>query len=135
MLRFSFAKLIRDNILEEHQKAGHKIIYTLLTGNDLKEALRVKLHEEADEIPVREKVDNEIIEEIADVQQILDDLKALYGISDEQAQNVQQAKYDKKGGFQRGVYIDTVEVDEDDEWVLYYRNNPEKYPEISVTDK
>lgn len=130
MPRFTFKKLIRDNILELHQQAGHKIDHRFLSGKELKEALRLKLHEEADEIPIRDVADDEIIEEIADVQQIIDDLKAQYGIEDAQLDAVQKAKYDKKGGFQRGVYVDTVEADETDEWVSYYREHPLKYHEI-----
>ena len=133
MPRFTFKKLIRDKILELHQQAGHTIEHRFLSGNELKEALRLKLHEEADEIPVRDSVDDEIIEEIADVQQIIDDLKAEYGISDTQLQTVQKAKYDKKGGFRRGVFVDTVEADESDEWTAYYRKSPMKYHEVLPT--
>jgi len=130
MPKFTFKKLIRDNILEEHQKVGHNIKHRLLKGNDLKEALRQKLHEEADEIPVRDQPDDEIIEEIADVQQIIDDLKTVYGIANDQVTTAQKKKFAKKGGFQRGVYVESVEVDESDEWIAYYRAAPHKYPEI-----
>ena len=134
MPRFTFKKLIRDKILELHQRAGHKIDYRFLEGDELKEALRLKLHEEADEIPVREIADDEIIEEIADVQQILDDLKAEYGVTEAQLKIVQQAKHDKKGGFRRGIYVDTVEADESDEWTAYYRRYPLKYHEFLPTN-
>lgn len=130
MPKFVFKKLIRDNILEEHLKVGHDIQYRLLTGNELKEALRVKLHEEADEIPIRDEADREIIEEIADVQQIIDDLKSLYGLDGSTVTEAQKKKHDKKGGFKRGVYVDTVDVPEGDEWIPYYRRSPEKYPEV-----
>lgn len=133
MPKFTFKKLIRDKILEEHLKVGHNIDYSFLSGNELKEALRLKLHEEADEIPIRDEADEEIIEEIADVQQIIDDLKSTYGLSDEAVREVQQKKSDKKGGFQRGVYVNTVEVDEGDEWVDYYRKSPVKYHEVLPT--
>lgn len=130
MPRFTFNKLIRDNILELHQQAGHTIDHRFLSGDELKEALRLKLHEEADEIPVRDTADDEIIEEIADVQQIIDDLKAEYGVSDVQLKAVQKAKHDKKGGFRRGVFVDTVEAEETDEWTAYYRKYPLKYHEV-----
>ncbi|MBI3889193.1 hypothetical protein HY312_01265 [Candidatus Saccharibacteria bacterium] len=83
------------------------------------------------EIPVREKSDDEIIEEIADVQQVLDDLKSQYGITDLQVGEVQAAKFDKKGGFSDGVFVESVTLPESDEWVQYYRNAPEKYPEMT----
>lgn len=133
MPRFTFKKLIRDKILELHKQAGHAIDYRILNGSELKEALRLKLHEETDEIPVRDVVDDEIIEEIADVQQIIDDLKAEYSVSDTQLEMVQKAKHDKKGGFRRGVFVDTVEADETDEWTSYYRRHPLKYHELLPT--
>lgn len=130
MPKFAFRKLIRDNILEKHVEAGHAIQHRILSGKELKEALRTKLHEEADEIPVRDKADEEIIEEIADVQQIIDDLKSVYGLNGSEVADAQKKKHAKKGGFQKGIFVDTVEVSEDDEWVPYYRKSPEKYPEF-----
>lgn len=131
MPTFIFKKLIRDNILAKHIEAGHNIHYVKLRGDDLKLRLREKLHEEADEVPVRPEVDDEVIEEISDVQQILDDLKREYGITDEQVKKVQQAKFAKKGGFSDGVYVESVSLAEDDEWTAYYRAAPDKYPEVN----
>ncbi len=131
MPTFIFNKLIRDKIVQKHLDAGHTVTYQNLSGNALKEKLQQKLHEEADEIPVRVAADDEIIEEIADVQQVLDDLKREYGISDDQVHVAQNVKYAKKGGFSDGVYIESIELPETDEWVRYYRNSPEKYPEVT----
>lgn len=130
MPTFLFNKLIRDKILAKHIESGHDIRYVQLQGESLIAKLRDKLHEEADEIPVRAKVDDEIIEEIGDVQQIIDDLKLQYGITDEQLKAVQQAKFAKKGGFGDGIYIESVTLSEDDEWTAYYRRSPDKYPEV-----
>ena len=130
MPTFQFNKLIRDKILQLHIDVGHTMTYHNLKGEALKEKLRDKLHEEADEIPIRSRADDEVIEEIADVQQILDDLKREYSITSEQVSKVQKAKFDKKGGFADGIFIETVTLPERDEWVKYYRKSPEKYPEL-----
>lgn len=113
-----------------HIDAGHTVSYEKLQGDALKAKLLAKIHEEVDEVPVRARADDEIIEELSDVQQALDDLKAQYGISDEQVRDVQHAKFKKKGGFSDGVFIETVTLPERDEWTAYYRASPEKYPEI-----
>ncbi len=131
MPKFVFDKLIRDKILQLHIDAGHTVDYKELSGVELKDKLRAKLHEESDEIPIREMGDDEIIEEIADVQQVLDDLKRTYDITDDQVQSAQQAKYNKKGGFANGIFIESVTLPESDEWVAYYRKSPEKYPEVT----
>ncbi len=130
MLTFQFNKLIRDKILQLHSDAGHTMKYEYLQGEALKEKLREKLHEEADEIPIRDEADAEIIEEIADVQQVLDDLKREYGITSRQVSEAQTVKFDKKGGFSEGIFIHTATLPESDKWVKYYRNSPHKYPEI-----
>lgn len=135
MPTFQFQKLIRDKILQLHFDAGHTVDYKKINGTELKTKLREKLHEEANEIPIREKCDDEIIEEIADVQQVLDDLKRQYDITDEQVRKAQQAKCNKKGGFVDGVFIESVTVPEHDEWVNYYRKSPNKYPELSLNGK
>lgn len=130
MPTFLFQKLIRDKILDLHIQEGHDIKYEFLQGEELITALRKKLHEEADEIPVRAKADDEIIEEIADVRQILADMQAQYGISDETVEKVRQQKFDKKGGFEKGIYIESVTLGENDKWTAYYRAAPDKYPEV-----
>lgn len=131
MLTFRFEKLIRDKILQLHLDVGHDVTYRRVSGDELKEKLRIKLIEEANEIPVRESVDNEIIEELADVQQVIDDLKRLYDVTDHQVAEMQLEKHSKKGGFTDGVYIEKVTLPESDEWVAYYRRSPEKYPEVA----
>lgn len=131
MPTFLFTKLIRDKILQLHIESGHDIKFEKLSGEALKAKLRNKLHEETDEIPVRSNVDDEIIEEISDVQQVLDDLKREYGVTDEQVRAVQQAKFTKKGGFTDGIFVESVTLEEDDEWTAYYRAAPDKYPEVT----
>lgn len=130
MPTFLFTKLVRDKILGFHTEAGHDIKYVTLTGEALKTKLLTKLHEEADEVPVRAEADAEVIEEISDVQQVLDDLKREYGITDGQVSAAQQAKFAKKGGFADGVFVESVTLGEDDEWTAYYRASPDKFPEV-----
>lgn len=130
MPTFQYKKLVRDNIRKFHEDKGHRVTGRMLRGADLRQALCEKLHEEADEVNGALSKD-ELIEEIADVRQLLDDLCREESITPEQIQAAQQAKALKKGGFLSGQYIDTVTIDdEDDEWVAYCRKSPEKYPEV-----
>jgi predicted house-cleaning noncanonical NTP pyrophosphatase (MazG superfamily) len=127
---FQYAKLVRDNIADWHIKAGHTPKVTYLKGTELIQALSQKLHEEADEVAGASP--EELAEEIADVQQILNDICAVTGIELVQVEEIRSKKEARKGGFQRGVYIDSVVIpNEEDEWVQYCRRAPEKYPEIS----
>lgn len=130
MPTFRYAKLVRDNIPEFHKQSGHTVNGGRLAGAVLRSALSSKLHEEADEVAAT-KTREELIEELADVQQIVDDLCAHEKITKSEVAKVQKAKADRKGGFANGEYIETVTMpDENDTWVQYCRQSPDKYPEV-----
>lgn len=131
MPTFRYHKLVRDNIWDWHIEAGHTPKGEQLTGDALRAAMAEKLHEEADEV-AGAKTREELVEEIADVQQLLDDLRESQGISTDELRAVQVRKRDKKGGFLVGHYIETVTIpDEDDKWAQYCRADPDKYPEVN----
>lgn len=133
MPTFKYAKLVRNNTWKWHEEAGHTVEGIVLRGNDLMQALVMKLHEESDEIASAETHD-ELIEEIADIQQIVYDLCALRGISLEEVELARENKVMKKGSFSDGIYIDTVTMpNEDDEWVAYCRKDSSKYPELRAS--
>lgn len=130
MPTFKFAKLVRDNIAMWHRDNGHIVSGRQLKGDDLKRALIQKLHEEADEVDGALNRE-ELIEEIGDVQQILNDLLATQGITELELARAIAKKTDRKGGFMRGEYIESVTIpDENDKWAKYCRAAPDKYPEI-----
>lgn len=130
MPTFQFKKLVRDNIAQWHVESGHEPTVIVLQNRELQVALCDKLHEEADEVhsaATRE----ELIEEIADVQQIIDDLLVHSDISVAELKAVQTVKRERKGGFSKGIYIEKVYMpNDDDKWAAYCRKNPEKYPEL-----
>ena len=128
MPKFKFAKLVRDRIVEHQIASGAKPKYHSLGDEQHKRELVAKIVEEAQEISVAKP--DELAGEIADVQQALDDLKQKYGIADEDVDKAQKIKLDKNGAFTKGLYLDYVEVDENNKWVEYYRKNADRYPEI-----
>ena len=132
MPTFKFAKLVRNNIWKWHEEAGHTVDGQLLRGEDLKQALAKKLHEGSDEVAAA-NTREELIEEIADVQQIIKDLCTLEGIAINEIEQIRKKKATKKGGFLGGMYIDTVTMpNEDDTWVDYCRKDSLKYPELEA---
>lgn len=129
MPTFKFAKLVRDNIWQWHEKSGHTVSGQQLSGDKLRQALMEKLDEESAEVKAA-STNQELSEEIGDVMQVLEDLAANQGISLAAIEEVKLAKQQRKGGFRAGRYIDTVYIpDETDKWVSYCRAAPEKYPE------
>ncbi len=133
MPTFRYEKLVRDNIPKFHEESGHTLVCQKLTGVKLVAALAEKLHEETDEVSGALTHD-ELIEELADVQQIIDDLCIVSRINKDDLHAMMMRKATRKGSFLQGEYIVTATMpDERDEWVAYCRRAPEKYPEITET--
>jgi hypothetical protein len=72
----------------------------------------------------------EVTKELADVQEVLDNLLEVLGVSKEEFSEIQKKKNEKAGSFKKKQYIDSVGVEENSEWLGYYLKNPDKYPEI-----
>ncbi len=98
---------------------------TRLTGDALVEALTNKLVEESKELDPRSP---KFLQELSEVTQVLHDLLDTLDARDE-VERLRQADLARRGGFGNGQYISTLSLSEDDEWVEYYRKDPEKYPE------
>ena len=131
MLVFQFNKLVRDKLPGIYKKLNEKITYRTLQGGELQIVLRQKLIEEAAEIPLEDGDRSTLINEISDVEQVLDDLKTELSISNEEVTLAKHKKFNEKGGFSEGIFVEQIELRDDDEWVEYYRAEPAKYPELN----
>lgn len=128
MATFRCDKLGRDKGLEGFKKEGVKPQYKILSGKQLYDALLLKLVEESDEVrDARNR--KELIEELADVLEVIDALCKTQGISMEEIVPIKQAKHQERGGFETGLYIETVHVDDNNPKVEHFRASPDKYPE------
>lgn len=111
-----------------YNELGQKATYRLLDTQEHKQKLIEKIIEEAKELnSVAEK---DLIEEIADVEQAIDDLKKIYGIQEEKLEIIKSKKNEKRGSFEKGVYIETLELQEADKWNDYYRSEPDRFKEL-----
>ena len=125
-------KLVRDKIPADQVRTNQNPVYYKLDPTEHAEALVAKLIEEAQEISVADV--EHATEEIADVQQVIDDLKALLSIADEDVIAAQSAKREKSGGFADGMYVESVRVEEGSSWADYYRTDPKRFIEIDEVD-
>jgi predicted house-cleaning noncanonical NTP pyrophosphatase (MazG superfamily) len=128
MPKFRLNKLVRDKLKDEYDHDEQKAIYRKLSVSDHKKELINKIVEEAHEIRV-DGQKNDIMSEVADIQQALDDLIKLCGFTKDQIEYAKQAKFDRKGGFASGIFVETLELTDDDKWVNYYRKHPDIFPE------
>lgn len=128
MLRFIFNKLVRDKILADQLAEGSKPKHRALSKKEHLQELIKKLPEEGGEIA--SAAPEKVASEIADVQQVLDDITELLGVSPEEVRREQDRKNEKFGPFKKGVFIEHVDIDENNPWVAHYRDNPDRYLEI-----
>ncbi|MFS0559530.1 nucleoside triphosphate pyrophosphohydrolase [Terribacillus sp. 179-K 1B1 HS] len=105
----TYNKLVRDHIPTIIQQAGKVPKTTVLDQIRYVEALKVKLLEEADEIHKAEE-QNEIVEEAADMLEVLYALLDAKGISLEDIERVREQKREERGGFEEKVFL--IEVND-----------------------
>ncbi|MCK4264959.1 nucleoside triphosphate pyrophosphohydrolase [Candidatus Babeliales bacterium] len=128
MKRFLLNKLVRDNIVETCLDMGGKPSYRVLSKDELFQALKNKIQEEALEIAEAEDQEN-LLEEIADVQEVLLEIMKVSGISQENVILRMKEKNQVKGAFSKAHYIDYVDLPGDCEMAQYCMCFPNKYPE------
>lgn len=129
MPKFILNKLVRDKIPEHQISTGQNPVYRTLERDEHTAALAAKVIEEAKEIPITDI--SEAIKEIADVQQALDDLREILGITTEDVHNAQTVKNEKAGAFKEGRFVESVSPGEDNKWTDYYRTDPGRFIEVA----
>jgi len=99
-----FNKLVRDKIPDKITSGGETVQKAKFTGDDLIHLLKEKLVEES--IEVLDSPDrNSIIEELADVSEVIDSILEKLGADRDELHDVQRAKHDKAGGFREGFVL------------------------------
>lgn len=129
MPEFELNKLVRDKLPDDYERLDQVAKYRYLTPDEHKVELVNKIIEEAKEIKINGHIDS-VKSEIADIQQVLDDLIKIHSINPDEISEIQQKKFDNKGGFENGIYVESIRLSNDDEWVNYYRENPDIFPEV-----
>lgn len=91
--KFKFTKLVRDNIVDQIEKNGGKAYYTDLDTDDFVHELKLKLLEETMEVP--ESTREELIQELADIQEVIDNLVEALEVDKEDLKVIQEKKREK----------------------------------------
>jgi predicted house-cleaning noncanonical NTP pyrophosphatase (MazG superfamily) len=104
-----YKKLIRDNIPSIIQKEGKQAEIIVLDDDTYLSALKEKLVEEAREV-LKAQDSKEIINELADLQEVMDAIKDHYNITQAQVSMTQGIKAIKNGKFTKKYFL--VSVDE-----------------------
>lgn len=94
-------KLVRDRIPEIMREQGKDPEVERISGERLRLALKDKLVEEAGEVRQAE----DIVEELADVLEVVDALIEAYGLDHGEIEHARADKKAKRGSFSRGEYL------------------------------
>lgn len=108
----SYNKLIRDNIPEIIQNDNKTCVVEILSENDFIVELKKKLIEESSELSSAQNRDD-LINELADIHEVMDAIKAIYEISTDDVNRRQQEKAETNGRFEKRLFL--VSVDENHE--------------------
>jgi predicted house-cleaning noncanonical NTP pyrophosphatase (MazG superfamily) len=131
MVIFKLNKLVRDKFVDIYKATNQRPKYRTLQPEEHRQRLIDKVVEETQELYATPT--EEVVQELADIQQALDDLRGMYHIPLAKLREVMRTKAQKKGTFRQGVLIEELELNDDDPWVEYYRKEPERFPEVSAS--
>lgn len=111
MPRQDWNKLVRDNIPAKIEAGGEKAVTRVLSKDDFRTALIEKLEEEAFELTeaCQEGEAAKVLEELADLSEVVKTLAAEFGITSEQIKIVAAEKRAKRGGFAKRIFLEYTE--------------------------
>ncbi len=126
---FKQQKMWRDKMVATRESEGSKFQRRRLDDREFDEQLRIKLIEEADEVRCASSR-TELIEELADVLEVIDALCGVHGLTHQEIAEVKAKKHALRGGFDERIFVEIVEHPVGSHGEKYCLANAEKYPEI-----
>lgn len=130
MRKFIQNKLWRDKAVEIMEQQHGSIIHCQhLDDLAFNKELRIKLLEEAYEVSATTSKDA-LLSELADVFEVIESLCRVNDITKDEILVHQNAKREKRGGFEGRKFVTIAEHPEGSFGVEYCLADPKKYPEI-----
>ena len=127
--KFVQNKLWRDKAVSLMEQTGSKMHLKPLNDLEFAEQLRAKFMEEAAEVRVAKNREH-LIEELADVLEVLAAMGELHNFTLADVQAAQALKKEKRGGFSGRTFVTVAEHLEGSFGESYCLAEPDKYPEI-----
>ena len=104
MGRIQHNKLVRDHIPQRIEQSGKSSKHTMISGQDLQEALVAKLAEEGQEF-----LESKEPEELADLLEVVHGLIEARGVEYAFIEQLRLAKREQRGGFSKGIFLEYVD--------------------------
>lgn len=102
-----YNKLVRDRIPEIITKDGNTADIIILSEESFKQAIKDKLIEEATEVANAQNRDD-ILSELADLQEVMDSIKQIYNINTLEVNTIQAVKALQRDKFDKKIYLKSV---------------------------
>lgn len=131
MRKFKQEKLWRDKVIKKCEDEGSILHIKKPDDQEFDGMLREKLLEEAQEV-VSASNQKHLIEELADLYEVIDTIIELHHLSKEEILAAQERKHAERGGFAGRSYVTVAEHPEGSAMEHYCLDAPDKYPEIIV---
>lgn len=104
-MKYVYSKLVRDKIPEQIQKeTGRQPYFHILGEEEYKKELNRKVLEEAHEF-----IEENSVEELADLLEVIDAIRTVKNISMEQVEEARKKKREKKGAFEKRFFLEYVQ--------------------------
>jgi predicted house-cleaning noncanonical NTP pyrophosphatase (MazG superfamily) len=123
MRSFMLNKLVKDKVFDNMQALGQQITHRELSTEEFTAELKRKLLEEAQELNAP---DSDTKTELSDLLEVIEELAKNSGISLDELRQIQQ----ERGGFSRRLYVERLDLADNDLWASYYAAEPERFLEI-----
>ena len=127
--RFKVDKLIRDKMPDILRGYGITVFEKQIDEGEYIRRLKDKLEEECKESLTASQPEA-LLEELADLSEVMIALAQAHGFSQKQLEDKRIAKKEEKGGFENRVYNAFIETPTNNPKAAYYRAQPDKYPEM-----
>ncbi len=125
--RFRVEKLIRDRLPDIMRDKEIQLHERCMEQDEFIAKLKDKLQEEAGEVQ-HAKTTDEITEELGDLLEVIYALSEAIGIRVEQIEKGRLQKRTTKGGFDKRIYAQFIDIEENDPSIKYYLKNADRYP-------
>lgn len=100
----NYNKLVRDKIVDIIEGEGRKVNYIILDDKDYRKELNKKLQEE-----VKEYLKDNNVEELADIVEVIYGILNSMNVSIEDFEKVRMDKKEKRGAFEKRIYLEETE--------------------------
>ena len=104
MSRTEHNKIVRDRIPEIIETSGKRAVCHIPERSEIIAGLEAKLSEE-----LSEYLADHSLEEMADLLEVMRGILYHRGVSWDELERIRLKKHEKRGGFERGIYLEATE--------------------------